>query len=83
MDKKVTLPILEYYDSKIKEWTQSLIQESLVGGVDGIFTLKGTVSSKEELEALPVDSLSAGDVYLVGPLADESYEEYVWTDASA
>lgn len=76
MDKKVTLPILEYYDSRIKEWTMALIDKSL-DDLGGIFTLQGTVSSVEELNALPVELLSAGDVYLIGPLADNSYDEYV------
>ena len=81
MDKKVTLPILEYYDSRIKEWTMALIDKSL-DDLGGIFTLKGTVSSVEELNVLPVEHLNAGDVYLIGPLADNSYDEYVWTDAA-
>lgn len=82
MDKKVTLPILEYYDSRIKEWTMALIDKSL-DDLGGIFTLQGTVSSVEELNALPVELLSAGDVYLIGPLADNSYDEYVWTNEAA
>ena len=42
-----------------------------------LFTLKGTVASINEL---PLTNNSTGDVYLVGPKSDGSYDEYFWND---
>ena len=41
-----------------------------------IFTLKGTVSSYEDL---PLINNKNGDMYLVGPKKDGSYDEFYWS----
>lgn len=45
-----------------------------------IFTLKGNVSSISEL---PSSGNEPGDIYLVGPAQDGSYDEYYWTSEGA
>ena len=46
-----------------------------VTSIGDVFTLQGSVSSFDEL---PSDA-SMGDIYLVGPLSDGSYDEYYLT----
>lgn len=41
-----------------------------------VFTLKGNVDS---VESLPATGNNPGDIYLVGPNQDSSYDEYYWT----
>ena len=45
-----------------------------------IFTLKGNVSSTS---GLPSSGNNPGDIYLVGPAQDGSYDEYYWTSEGA
>ncbi|MGN0992958.1 MAG: hypothetical protein ACI4PE_03465 [Bacilli bacterium] len=45
--------------------------------IGNIFTLKGSVSSKDNL---PTTGNNNGDIYLVGPKTDGSYDEYYWID---
>lgn len=73
-EKKVTLSILTYYDERLKEWVLEQIGESSTS----VFNLKGTVATKEEL---PTTDNKVGDVYLIGPLDDGSYDEYVWLES--
>lgn len=73
-DKKVTLSILTYYDERLKEWVLEQIGESSAS----VFNLKGTVAT---IENLPTADNKVGDVYLVGPLEDGSYDEYVWLES--
>ena len=78
MDKKVTLSILTYYDSKIKEWAVSLVDQSLES-LGGIFTIRGVIDT---IDNLPTELNTVGDVYLVGPNEDGGYSEYVWIDTN-
>lgn len=74
-EKKVTLSILTYYDERLKEWVLEQIGEN--GNSTNIFNLKGTVLTIDEL---PLTDNKVGDVYLVGPKEDNSYDEYFWTE---
>ena len=76
-EKKVTLSILTYYDERLKEWVLEQIGEN--GNSTNIFNLKGTVST---IEDLPLTDNKVGDVYLVGPRDDNSYDEYLWTESA-
>lgn len=74
-EKKVTLSILTYYDERLKEWVLEQIGESNTN----VFNLKGIVSTIDEL---PIENNKTGDVYLVGPIEDGSYNEYVWLESN-
>lgn len=57
-----------------------LIAEASLSSTNGnIFTIKGSVVTFDDL---PLSGNANGDVYLVGPRSDGSYDEYFWTDAS-
>lgn len=57
-----------------------LIAEASLSSTNGnIFTIKGSVATFDDL---PLSGNTNGDVYLVGPRSDGSYDEYFWTDAS-
>lgn len=73
-EKKVTLSILTYYDERLKEWVLEQIGESNTN----VFNLKGIVSTIDEL---PIENNKTGDVYLVGPIEDGTYNEYVWLES--
>ena len=57
--------------------TYSLCKK-LIKDAGKIFSLKGTVTSVNEL---PLTNNNIGDVYLVGPKSDGSFDEYYWNDA--
>lgn len=46
-----------------------------ISAVGNIFMLKGNVSSYDQL---PTFGNSSGDIYLVGPMEDGSFDEYYW-----
>ena len=48
-----------------------------ISAVGNIFMLKGNVSSYDQL---PTFGNSSGDIYLVGPMKDGSFDEYYWRD---
>lgn len=54
---------------------RKLIKRS-IESLGDIFTLKGNVDS---VQSLPSTGNKAGDIYLVGPHQDGSYDEYYWT----
>ena len=54
---------------------RKLIKRS-IESLGDIFTLKGNVDS---VQSLPSTGNKAGDIYLVGPNQDGSYDEYYWT----
>lgn len=54
---------------------RKLIKRS-IESLGDIFTLKGNVDS---VESLPSTGNHPGDIYLVGPNQDGSYDEYYWT----
>ena len=57
-----------------------LIAEASISSTNGnIFTIKGSVPTFDDL---PLSGNANGDVFLVGPRADGSYDEYFWTDAN-
>lgn len=47
-----------------------------VASLGDVFSLKGNVASINEL---PLEGNKPGDIYLVGPNQDGSYDEYYWT----
>lgn len=77
-EKLVTLPILTYYDTKVKTWAKSLVDTS-ISSLGDIFTIKGTLANKSDL---PTEGNKVGYVYLVGPLTNNGYEEYLWIDSN-
>ena len=48
-----------------------------ISSLGEVFSLKGNLSSVDDL---PTEGNSGGDLYLVGPNTDGSYDEYYWTD---
>lgn len=56
---------------------KKLISQS-VSALGDVFTIKGSVSSFDEL---PTTGNKNGDFYLVGPKSDGSYDEYYWSAA--
>lgn len=44
-----------------------------ISALGDVFEIKGTVETKEEL---PTTGNKNGDIYLVGPQSDGSYDEY-------
>lgn len=48
-----------------------------ISSLGEVFSLKGNLSSVDDL---PTGGNSGGDLYLVGPNTDGSYDEYYWTD---
>lgn len=47
-----------------------------VSKIGNVFRIKGKLPSVEDL---PTEGNQQGDVYLIGPKADSSYDEYYWT----
>ena len=47
-----------------------------IAALGDVFDIKGTVATKEDL---PMSGNKNGDVYLVGPQKDGSYNEYFWS----
>lgn len=48
-----------------------------IGPSSGVFHIQGTV---EKIDDLPIEGNQGGDIYLVGPKEDESYDEYFWLE---
>ena len=71
--KLMNLATLSYYDSKLKTWVTTQIDNALAE-LGNVFTLLGT---KESFEALPAEGNNVGDIWLVpnGTVSDE----YYWT----
>ena len=46
--------------------------------ISTVFTIKGKVST---IDDLPLEGNQSGDVYLVGPQEDNSYNEYYWNES--
>ena len=57
---------------------KKLIADS-ISSIGNIFTLQGTLPSESDL---PMSGNESGDIYLVGPKADGSYDEFFWTGAN-
>ena len=51
---------------------KKLIADS-ISSIGNIFTLQGTLPSENDL---PMSGNESGDIYLVGPKADGSYDEF-------
>lgn len=71
-EKIMTLPILTYYDGKIKAWVNTELDEA-IAGLGNVFTLKG---NKTDAAALPPEGNETGDIYVVGTAAP--FDEYYW-----
>lgn len=59
--------------------TYALCKKIIKNAIDNlgdVFTLKGNVAS---IDNLPQSGNNPGDIYLVGPKSDDSYDEYYWT----
>lgn len=57
--------------------TYALCKNSSPSEDGKVFNIKGEVPSKDDL---PTSGNTNGDVYLVGPQKDGSYDEYFWID---
>ena len=55
---------------------KKLIADS-ISSIGNVFTLQGTLLSKNDL---PMSGNKSGDLYLVGPMSDGSFDEYYWRD---
>ena len=56
---------------------KKLVQDA-VSQLGSVFNLRGTVASVNQL---PQSGNKTGDVYLVGPQTDDSYDEYYYSAA--
>lgn len=55
---------------------KKLIADS-ISSIGNVFTLQGTLLSENDL---PMSGNKSGDLYLVGPMSDGSFDEYYWRD---
>lgn len=55
---------------------KKLIADS-ISSIGNVFTLQGTLLSENDL---PMFGNKSGDLYLVGPMSDGSFDEYYWRD---
>lgn len=53
---------------------KKMINQS-ISTIGNIFTLKGSVPTYDDL---PLNNNKQGDIYLVGPMSDGSFDEYYW-----
>lgn len=77
LEKLVTVPILSYYDTKLKTWVQTKL-DSAIASISKIMTLKGVKATLEEVQAL--ENPAIGDMWRVGPREDGQYAEYYYTE---